>query len=295
MSSFRIMTFNVKGAYFNDGENNWEHRWPLTIEIIKRHAPDLIGFQEVQTPNQATLAEQLTEYDFELGPDTARENSTGRGYHNAIYWNPQRFDKIRSGSFYLSKTPEVYSRDWDGSEVRGVTWVELRDKQTQQAFLYLNSHFPHDSEWARIEGAKLICGRLGAMCGPSALPVLLSADFNSRASDVTDWGAVRQLPQDLQRWIERAMPPAAQVYQVLMEAGFRDTFYETAHEDASTVNTFHLFKGRDFPPLGYRIDWILTLDGDQRWQTHTCEIITDEAPPLYPSDHYPVLAEVELL
>ena len=30
--AFRIMTFNIKGAFFNDGENNWEHRYPLNLQ-----------------------------------------------------------------------------------------------------------------------------------------------------------------------------------------------------------------------------------------------------------------------
>ena len=294
MPPFKIMTFNIKGAYFNDGENNWQHRWPLTVETIQRHAPDLVGFQEVQTPNQATLAEQLSEYDFELGPDTARENSTGHGYHNAIYWNPQRFEKVRSGSFYLSETPDVYSRDWDGSEVRGVTWVELRDQQTQGSFLHLNSHFPHDIEWARIEAAKLICATFDTWHEDHPLPALMTADFNTRAADHVDRETINTQPEQFQRWVESDMPPAAQVHRVFTGHGFKDTFREVGRADASTVNTFHRFMGQAFPRLGYRIDWILTLDGVQRWHTHACEIITDEAPPLYPSDHYPVLAEVEL-
>ena len=292
MPPFTIMSFNVKGAYFDDGENNWEHRWPLTVDVIKNHSPDLIGLQEVQTTNQTTLAAQLNGYEYVLGPDTARENSTRRGYHNAIYWNPQRFERVRDGSFYLSKTPDVYSRDWGGAEVRGVTWVELKDTATGDTFLHLNSHFPHDSEPARLEAAKLICQTLADV--GDGKPVLISADFNCRACDVADWAAVKQFPEDLQQWIEWAMPPAAAVHQVFTGHGFVDTFLETGHEDASTINTYHHFLGSDFPPLGYRIDWILLRDGVQGWQTHRCEIITNAAPPLYPSDHYPVLAEVEL-
>ena len=48
MSTFKIMTFNVKGAFFDDGDNNWVHRWPLTVSAIRRCVPDVIGFQEVQ-------------------------------------------------------------------------------------------------------------------------------------------------------------------------------------------------------------------------------------------------------
>ena len=58
------------------------------------------------------------------------------------------------------------------------------------------------------------------------LPVVMTADFNSRARDQVDWGAVRQLPDEAQRWIEGDMPPANTVHKILIEQGFKDTFLE---------------------------------------------------------------------
>jgi endonuclease/exonuclease/phosphatase family metal-dependent hydrolase len=259
------------------------------LQTIRRCAPDLIGFQEVQTRNLATYDEHLTDYARVLGPETARENSTQHGYFNAIYWNPQRFEKLDNGSFFLSKTPAEYSRDWEALEVRGVNWIRLRDLQTDQVFLHLNSHFPHASELARVEGVGVIARQLDDW--GAGLPVMMTADFNSRAEDLADMNAI---PPDMREWVKRSMPPAGTVYGQFMKHGFQDTFSAAGHSPTSTTNTYHHFLGKTFPPLGYRIDWILTRDGPQRWHTLSCEIITDEAPPLYPSDHYPVLAELEL-
>lgn len=45
--TFRIMAFNIRGAVpHRDGPNAWEHRAPLTLSLIERTTPDLIGFQE---------------------------------------------------------------------------------------------------------------------------------------------------------------------------------------------------------------------------------------------------------
>jgi len=38
----------------------------------------------------------------------------------------------------------------------------------------------------------------------------------------------------------------------------------------------------------------LTCDGAQTFAIRSCEILTDETPLLYPSDHYSVLAALEL-
>jgi exonuclease III len=44
-----------------------------------------------------------------------------------------------------------------------------------------------------------------------------------------------------------------------------------------------------------RIDWILFADSADTLRALSCEIIHDAQPPVYPSDHYPVVAEFEVL
>jgi hypothetical protein len=43
------------------------------------------------------------------------------------------------------------------------------------------------------------------------------------------------------------------------------------------------------------VDWILTRDGNQRLQTVASSITHDGIPPLYPSDHWPVITELYLV
>ena len=64
----------------------------------------------------------------------------------------------------------------------------------------------------------------------------------------------------------------------------------TAWSTLITISWAH-----DFPPLGYRIDWILTLDGAQRWQTHTCEIIRTKPRRCTPAIITRCWLKVELL
>jgi exonuclease III len=42
----------------------------------------------------------------------------------------------------------------------------------------------------------------------------------------------------------------------------------------------------------WRIDWILVRGGELPAQVHSSDIVHDARPPLYPSDHFPVVAEV---
>ena len=52
-----IMTYNIRGALYDDGINSWPYRAPLNVRLLEHHAPDLIGFQEVHEENLAIFQE----------------------------------------------------------------------------------------------------------------------------------------------------------------------------------------------------------------------------------------------
>lgn len=270
-NTIRVMTFNIRGSFHTtDGVNAWEGRAALNVATIKRHAPDLLGFQELQGGNLQTYREQLPEYEYRLGPRA--ENAEPHGF-NAIFWNPARLALLDAGGFWLSRTPERHSGDWETRCIRVANWVRLRPAGGGADFLHLNTHLDHISESARVEGAKLILRQL-ARLGAEAPPAIVTGDFNCL--------------------------PGSLAYRLFQDAGFADTFLAAGNEDAAGTDTCHKFLGEGYPAANYddrptRIDWILTRDGMQRFQTRSCTIVRDGAPPLYPSDHYPVLAELTLI
>lgn len=261
---FSVMSFNVRGSFHNDGVNDWDCRRDLNVTTIQKYDPDIIGFQETQSGNLAAFEAVLTDYTVELGPISIRQNEK---YHRVpIYWKREKFELLESGGFYLSKTPDEWSLDWGATLVRAVTWVRLQPCGFGSEFVILNTHFPHEPEAAdaRAESARLVVRRL-AEIAPS-LPQVVMADFNAQ--------------------------PHSDVYHVFRDAGYFDTFFAAGNTDP--VNTFHNFEGAGFHGRGIRIDWILTKDGTQVFTTQSCVVIDDEAPPLFPSDHYPLLANLEL-
>jgi len=59
----------------------------------------------------------------------------------------------------------------------------------------------------------------------------------------------------------------------------------------------HAFAGAAYRPDGWRrdfwrIDWILVRAGGPGLRVSTCRNLRDAAPPRFPSDHYPVVADV---
>ena len=273
--TFRVMSFNIRGAdHPQDGVNQWSQRWPLNVATIRKYAPDLIGFQELQDGNLSTYQAELTDYHYILGNDASDHSE-----HPSIFWKPSALDLLDSGSFWISETPEVYSGSWNTDCVRAATWARLRDKSSGVNFLHLNTHLDHRSDWARTEGCRLLLRRITEL-RLNDLPVILTGDFNCDAY---------QPPQD------GAKDRADKNYRFLIDSGFVDTYLAAGNSDSDHSNTFHGFQGFKFADFGDwtgRIDWLLTLDGTHRFQVQSAIIIRDNAAPVYPSDHYPILAEL---
>lgn len=289
METFKVMSFNVRGNFQEkQPERSWDHRADLNVRTIQKYDPDIIGFQEVTADNAALYARRLVGYARDVGRTQGGRARPRWVTFNPIAWKTDRFQKVDSGGFFLSETPDVWSRGWDAAFVRAATWVRLRSRESGAYLLYVNVHLDHVSETARLNSSEVITRRLTAN-GENA-PMIITGDFNSRAWAPADEPNISYPPA-----VKRdALPPGGTVHSVYTGAGFRDAYREAGHDDQLDMNTFHAFQGTDFPPCALRIDWILLRDGLQSLKTLSYQVIRDAEPPVYPSDHYPVMASVAL-
>ena len=261
-----IMSFNIRGSRQRDGENVWRNRARLNAGTIRRYAPDLIGFQEFQNDNLRFYGRNLPEYEHVLGPKY--ENLPPHAF-NAIYWNPDRLELRNKGGFWLSASPEKFSRSWQTSQTRSANWARFRVVSSGLEFVHLNTHLDHRSKEARRRGAKLIVQRIDEVA--AGVPILITGDFNA--------------------------DPGSFVHRTFTEAGFDDAHLLTGNQP---THTFHKFQGDNFvsrkPEREGRLDWILlrATDSETAPGNTSCHVIRDAEPPVYPSDHYPVVAHLSL-
>ncbi len=283
----KVMTFNIGGFFSDRGENyNWENRSDLCAEIIQNCKPDVLGCQEAQMGNIIFFQKRLMDYNIHLGQPTFSKEREKTMY-NPIFWKRNRFKKCESGEFYLSRTPHKWSKSSDSMHVRGATWINLQCLKTDNNFIHLNTHLDHYGEQSRIEGSKLIIDQIAKIRGRNNTPVILTGDFNSRIWAPLD-EKLHAYPHPV---IQDALPEAGTVYKIYEDNYFRDTYLEAGHSNALDTNTYHDLYGKAFPPVALRIDWILKLNGIQKLLAEKCKIINYAKPPIYPSDHYPVIAE----
>ena len=174
VASLRIMTFNLRRDVEADGPQRWGARRGLVADVVRAHAPDLVGTQE-------GLPHQLVDLDARLagyarigrGRDHANEDEAV-----AIYYATDRLLVLESGTFWLSDTPEVAaSATWGNRHPRIVTWARFRDARTGRELRVANMHLDHESEEARRRAARLVAERL-----PGAI---LMGDLNAAPGETT--------------------------------------------------------------------------------------------------------------
>ena len=106
--SHRIMSFNINGDY-SGGENSWEKRKPLNLEMINRYRPDLIGLQEGARINLDTFRDELSEFTVVEGN---RYGDNPPEDYSSILYRTSRYDLLNKGEFWFSGTPDIESADW---------------------------------------------------------------------------------------------------------------------------------------------------------------------------------------
>jgi endonuclease/exonuclease/phosphatase family metal-dependent hydrolase len=254
MSRLRVMTSNVRQMDGEDGPQSWEFRKDIWVDVIGRRKPDLLGTQEIfQEQASHLLAGMPAMRCFGKG-----RYGDGRDKHNSIFYDANRFSLKQSGDLWISRTPDVPgSSDWGIPRPRMITWGLLEDEGGREIFS-MNTHFPYGktAEEARYQTARLIIEKLATL--PKDQPFVLTADANA--------------------------PVGGDVYRYLTEH-LEDAWVTAAKREGpeGTVHGFGRYEGG-------RIDWIFYRNIGV---VHSIETVTDKAGDLYPSDHFPVCADLE--
>lgn len=248
-----VMSFNVRYPAPSDGANIWEKRRDLFVETIGAAAPDIVGTQELFQFQGDYLVQRLPQYRW-FGIDRRGGHADE---HMGVFYRADRLKLIEQGNFWLSDTPEIPgSISWGHPLPRMVTWglFEMRDGRR---FYLFNTHFPYRAEdnAARERGARLLRDRIAAL--PRDVPVVLTGDFNTGP----------------------ATPPHAVLADTLADA------WDSGAKREGPAGTFHGFTGVP----DQRIDWIFT----RGFRVRSVRTIDAHRGPIYPSDHFPVVATLE--
>jgi endonuclease/exonuclease/phosphatase family metal-dependent hydrolase len=256
--NLKIMTYNIRLDVASDGENAWPNRKDYFNDQIKFYSPDIFGVQEA-TPNQVLdIASAQTNYNrFGIGRE---ENGLGEAC--TIYYKKDRFKVEQSNTFWLSETPEKVSRGWDAACNRVCTYGLFKDLKTKKTFWVFNLHLDHMGEEARVKGVQLALSKMKEL-NTKNYPAFLMGDFNSE-------------------------PDTKQIMEI--KKVMDDTKDVSKEKPFGPSGTFNDFKHNE--PVTLLLDYIfVSKNSSLKIQKHA--VLSDSKDLKYPSDHLPVLIEID--
>lgn len=255
----KVVTFNIRCDYNQDGDNNFQNRKDLILKKLNKENADIICFQEVLPHVASWMKENLKDY-YILG--CGREKDL-QGEQNTVAIKKEKFQLISMNTFWLSLTPEIPGSRYDNQSMcpRSVTELFLQDLETKKLYYLLNTHLDHIGSEARLLGMEQILKHMKQaaeqkeQAGYGKIEMILTGDFNGY--------------------------PDSPEIQLMVNSNFlRDL-------SNGMDGTFHDF-GRMFPPE--KIDYIAVssgLDCSKRELWMDCE------NGIFLSDHYPVSVVLE--
>ena len=168
-----MMSCNVRCLHPEDlGKESWLYRADLMIDDITQVAPGIIGFQEVTGVHYDYLVDCLPQYDSVID---YRDNSLlSEGC--PIFYHTDLYALVDKGSFWLSETPDVMSKDWGAAHYRICSYVILKNNADGKEFVVFNAHLDHVSDEARINGIQVVLDKIAQFGG---LPAVIMGDFNA--------------------------------------------------------------------------------------------------------------------
>jgi endonuclease/exonuclease/phosphatase family metal-dependent hydrolase len=255
--TMNVITFNIRLNTASDKENAWPNRRGNVIRLLKTYKADLFSVQEALYDQMMNIKDGMTGFDY-VG--AGRDDGNINGEFSAIFYNTNRYSLLESGTFWLSKNPEIPSKSWDAALNRICTWARLKEKETLKTCYVFNTHFDHKGLLARKKSAELILKKMVEIADRKD-PVILTGDFNLTPEE-KPLVMIRQKMKD-SRQVSKTVP-------------------------LGPVGTFNGWDLKTTPEN--RIDYIFV---NKLIEVNKYSVLTDSWEGRCLSDHYPVLTELQ--
>ena len=175
--NLKVASFNIQLAPPNALEKfYWHTRKDAAKKLLSYHRFDIWGSQETYLHQIESVIP--SGYGF-VG--VGRDDGSTEGEYSPIFYNKDKFEVIKSGTFWISETPEKVSYGWGAKHRRICTWGEFKSKKTGKIFFFFNTHLDHRVVKAKEEGVKLLKKKIEEIAGGKTY--FLTGDFNIHLGD----------------------------------------------------------------------------------------------------------------
>ena len=259
IDSIKVMSYNILGDLTKPGRPA-DAREQMVQTILQNNV-DVFGTQEDNPENKAVFMELLGNYSCYVG---VGEKDNG----NHIYWKTDKFNLIKKGYYYLSDTPGSKSKYDDSTQYRTMSYVILEIKETGKQFLFIDAHLDYRaSEATRVKQINVLASLIEKI-NKEDLPVIVLGDFNTLSTKSN--GAVSVFLGN--------NPDFVMTSKVAEKKG------DTGETLISQEDFMTRYLGA-FDYIFVSVDNICT-----KYYTVVNNVIDGK----YPSDHLPVLAQIDI-
>ena len=284
VESMKVMTYNIRysAGDRNSADNNWEARRDDLANLVESANPDVAGFQEVLPDQRKWLEARFPGYAF-VGDGRNADRVNGEA--SPIAFRKDRFEPVKSGTFWLSETPdEPGSKSWKAAFPRICSYAVLKDRANGKTFAFANTHTDHASEEAREKGMLLVIERMKEFSGDA--PVVFVGDHNCLEYEKPAKAVAKLLKDAL--YLSETPPEGS--WRTFNYWSYKDKEQTIAEALAKPVRERSIPGGKSDSK---RIDYIYVSPGTRVLGYRTIAA-TRPGTNLYPSDHFPSVAEVVL-
>ncbi len=261
---FKVISFNLRRDTKHDYLNSWKYRKEIAAKYIKNSGASIIGVQELLPSMKIDLKEMLRNYSiFGTGRFSGRKWNNDE--HSDIITKDDSATVFKYRTFWLSKHPNTISRVYFSVFPRICTVAEVYLKDSGRRIRVFNTHFDHVSWLARSFSVKLILKMMHEYNQKEYLPSILMGDLNTF--------------------------PGTKPIKILQgkRKEYSDINLKNVYEYCdSVINTHHGFKGK---VKKRPIDYMFVTDD---FDVLNVDIDTSCFDGRYPSDHYPLVADLRL-
>lgn len=260
-NNLKVMSYNIRCGVCEpaDSPNHWSKRKFLVAHLIKIHNPDVIGLQEAELFQAEDLVDMLEDYAW-MG--LGRDDGKKKGEANAVLFRKSRFTLEQQRTLWLSPTPTKVSRGWDAGYNRTISILTLKDIHTGDNITIFNTHFDNLGVVAQQKSAILLINELKKT--PTEIPLILTGDFNLTADN--------------------------KIYSSIIDAGVVNDAEKTSSGKSTGGTVTYNDFGKTAEP-DKKIDYVFTNKSVKVLSHHIDATIYNN---LYPSDHYPIIVELEI-
>ncbi|MBX7346689.1 endonuclease/exonuclease/phosphatase family protein [Clostridium chauvoei] len=256
----KVMTFNLRTDFILAINNRWKNRRYIVYEVINKYQCDIIGVQELTEKMLKDISKNIENYNI-VGRPRAQKLFVER---NDLLVS-KKHQILEHNTFWLSNKPEeVGTSVWYSMYPRICTTAAIKLNNNKIIRVY-NTHLDCLLPKAREYGLKKIGEYIEKQYDKDGFPVILMGDFNAN--------------------------PNSDLIKKFLKGDYTSkklTAVQEFKKDIYGVSTMSKFKGNK---KGYHIDYIFT---SEEFNVKDTSIVEYNKEGKYPSDHYPLIAELQI-